>query len=411
MDHRQGTGSGSRSRYSTSHSSRTPYSSVVYVEDDVNSEGEPLLSVSERSSFDITLSDEERNPENEVEDEEEIWSGSRHRWRCPSRVSIKRTFRVRCLTSRRVVFILALNVLGSYVFYGLTQSPVVQSVLQGATTVPPDILAIVQQGLEDGLAWLLYPLGGLLADVYLGRHFTVQICMLTVWVANAIFSLSVAIGSNLAGAAGDAARSALLTWLPAACLIVNSTGGGLFQISLLVFGGDQLCDAPSDMVSSYIYWLYWTKNLGAFLGWAMYVGVVAMQPLDDYVKEFNFVPVLQPLLAVMVLTGALVFDTCTSRYYDAEHKNTNPIRLICGVMRNSKQWRRPPPFMSAFRYGEDPPTGLDFARQYHGGQYTDEEVEDVRTFWRVMVFILSQCGFMILYNGVCGNSYYGNSYS
>ena len=110
--------------------------------------------------------------------------------------------------------------------------------------------------------------------------------------------------------------------------------------------------------------------------------------------------VIHPMLSVTVLTVAIVFETCTSTLYDAEHKNTNPVQLVCGVIYNSRQWCQPPPFRSAFRYGEDPPSGLDYARQHHGGKYTDEEVEDVRTFGRIMVFILSLSGYMIIYSAV-----------
>ena len=387
----------SRSRYSTSHGSRTSYSSAVYFEDDANKEGEPLLSVSERSI--INVSDDDDDIADPRENKEAAISVSH--LRCPTRAGIKRSCRIRCLTSKPVVFILALNALVCYAFFGLTQKAVVQSVLKDTMIESRSgLIAVIQQGLEFGIAYLCYPLGGLLADVYVGRHLTMKICLLIVWLANAVFSLSAAFGSNLAGSAGAAEKSALLTWLPAVCLVVNSIGGGVFQISLLVFGGDQLCDAPSDVVSSYIYWVYWTKNLGGFLGWLLYTGVAIMQPLDTDIKQLNFVPALQPMLAVIALTAALVFDMCTSKHYDVEHKNTNPIRLICGVIRNSKQWRRPPPFMSAFRYGEDPPSGLDFARQHHGGRYTDEEVEDVRTFGRVMVFILSLSAFLLPYNGV-----------
>ena len=310
----------------------------------------------------------------------------------PTTATMKRNFVNRCLTSWPVASILFLNFLGSFAFFGTVQSSVVKAVFVH-TLIAEDIglLAVIQQALTVGL-YVFYPVGGILADVYLGRHMSARICLLLVWAASALFGVSTAIGYLLEGNANDI----FVTWLPLACLVLYTIASGVFGISLFVFGGDQLFDAPSDTVSSYIYWYWLTKNAGVFLGLLVHTGIVAIKPLED-ITAVRFVPVIQPMLSVAILTVAIVFDTCTSTLYDAEHKNTNPIRLVCGVIYNSRQWRQPPPFRSAFRYGEDPPSGLDYARQHHGGKYTDEEVEDVRTFGRIMVFLLSLSGFMILY--------------
>ena len=144
---------------------------------------------------------------------------------------------------------------------------------------------------------------------------------------------------------------------------------------ILVLRGDLFLDTCSNKVSSFI----WTDHFAEFLASLVNLVVEALKPLDKQFKGVSFVPVIQPILSATVLTVAVVFDTCTSTLYDAEHKNTNPVRLVCGVIYNSRQWRQPPPFRSAFRYGEDPPSGLDYARKHHGEKYTDEEVEDMRT--------------------------------
>ena len=319
----------------------------------------------------------------------------------PTTATMKRNFVNRCLTTWPVASILFLNFLGSFAFFGLVQSSIFQAVFVNTPIANKDsgLLAVINlQALTVG-PYVFYPIGGILADVYLGRHVSARICLLLVWAASAVFAVSAAIGNNLLE--GNA-NHIFVTWLPLACLVLYTIASGVFEISLFVFGGDQIFDAPSDTVSSYIYWYWLTKNAGIFLGLLVHTGITALKPLDDGIAGVNFVPVLQPMLSVTVLTVAIVFDTCTSTLYDAEHKNTNPVRLVCGVIYNSRQWRQPPPFRSAFRYGEDPPSGLDYARQHHGGKYTDEEVEDVRTFGRIMVFLLSLSGFMILYYAVSG---------
>ena len=362
-----------------------------------DAEREPLLSVSEHLER-VIVRDEDDAASQQGSCQELRSSTPRRRVFLPTRRGLKQNFSNRCIPrSRTVMSILVLNFLGSYAFYGIVQSSVVRSVFKGTITNDTGLVTVIQQALMVGIGYAFYPLGGILADVYIGRHRSVRFCLLLIWVASGLFAVSAAIGNNLDSAAESVVRDIFVTWLPMTCLVVYSAASGVFQISLLVFGGDQLLDAPSDTVSSYIYWYYWIKNLGQFFGTITYTGIAALKPLDNDIDTFNFVPVVQPVLSMVVLTVAIVFDTCTSMLYDAEHRNSNPIWLICGVLRNSKQWRQPPPFKSAFRYGEDPPTGLDYARQHHGGKYTDEDVEDVRTFGRVVLFILSLSGFMMLY--------------
>lgn len=313
------------------------------------------------------------------------------------RARFKKNWRSRCLTSSPVLIILLLSFLQSYAFYGIAQSSIINNILQKSSqTTDTGLYGIIQQGLQYGLAWLAYPLGGLLADVYLGRRRTFRICLFLLWVTNVVITFSIAIGTNLFDSDVSLTSSALLRWIPTVCLALQSISEGVFAISLFVFGGDQLFDAPSAMVSSYIYWWYWTKNLGSLVGFVGDTAIVSLHPLDDSLKA-NFTPFLQPLFSAIVLTVAIVLDIFTSQCYEAEHKNKNPISLVCGVVYNSKQWRQQPHFMSAFRYGEDPPKGLELARQYHGGHYTDEQVQDVRSFGRMITFLLPLSFFMITY--------------
>ena len=378
----------------------------VNYDRDGDAEREPLLSVSEHLDRVIVSDEKDVDEATPQQGSRESGSSTRRRLFLPTRRGLKQNFANRCIPrSRSVLSILVLNFLGSYAFYGIVQSSVVRSVFKGTLTNDTGLVTVIQQALMVGIGYSFYPLGGILADVYIGRHRSVRFCLLLIWAATGLFAVSAAIGNNLDNAAESVVRDVFVTWLPMTCLVIYSAASGVFQISLLVFGGDQLCDAPSETVSSYIYWYYWVKNLGQFLGTITYTGIAALKPLDNDIDAFNFVPVVQPVLSMAVLTVAIVFDTCTSMQYDAEHRNSNPIRLVCGVICNSRQWRQPPPFKSAFRYGEDPPSGLDYAREYHGGKYTDEDVEDVRTFGRVVLFILSLSGFMMLYYAVSLHAY------
>ena len=54
-----------------------------------------------------------------------------------------------------------------------------------------------------------------------------------------------------------------------------------------------------------------------------------------------------------------------------------------------------PVFRSAFTYGEVP-SRLDLAKDRYGGPFTTEEVEDVKTFGRILLVLISLFGFLLL---------------
>ena len=81
------------------------------------------------------------------------------------------------------------------------QSSVVQAVFVNTPIANNDsglkLLAVInQQALTVG-PYVFYPVGGILADVYLGRHVSARICLLLVWAASAVFAVSATIGNNL----------------------------------------------------------------------------------------------------------------------------------------------------------------------------------------------------------------------
>lgn len=306
----------------------------------------------------------------------------------PTRSGIKHVFWGRLLKTKSVIVVLVVGFLEAYAFFGFFNS--VKHYYEGRDEGSS---SITQIGLAYGFPALFFPIGGILSDVF-GRHRISRICLLLLWISNSVFTISISIVQNFEGVHfGEV--------IPICTLVTTSILHGIFQISWLTFGGDQLLDAPTSEVSSYIYWFYWVKNLGQTLGTVTFTCILLLSPLQFHEPMIpHIVPILQPFVSVLVLTGAIVLERWISDQFEVERNIANPISLICGVMKNSVTSRPKPAFISAFRYGEDPPSGLDFARDYHGGKYTDEEVEEVQTFWRMLVVLISVSGAMIVYSGV-----------
>ena len=153
--------------------------------------------------------------------------------------------------------------------------------------------------------------------------------------------------------------------------VVAGIGLGGFQANVIQFGIDQLTDASSTEISSFIIWYART----------FFSSVVPYLVLE---KESSSVH--RALLDVS-LCLALCLDLLFNNLLVKEPITRNPFKLIYGVMKymmRHKQRRQ----RSAFTYCEEEiPSRIDFGKSKYGGPFTTEQLEDVETFFRMLVVI------------------------
>lgn len=308
-------------------------------------------------------------------------------WRSSwSSKTVKQSFWRRLPKTKPVLYLLLLNLLQAYGFYMLSDLLTLQNSvfkrIDSADVSPIRNVIII------GFPSLFYPLGGILGDVYLGRHTISLVCLFILWISSIILTVILVACSYVS------TNLVLDVVIPVILLVVIGAVDGVFQINWLTFGADQLCNAPTEEVSSFIYYWYWSKNVGIVL--AIFTNT-ALSRVSTVVAGYGG---FSPLIAAVALTVALILHKLCKDNFDTEWTNMNPIKHICGVLCNAASSRPRHSFISAFRYGEDPPSGLEYARQYHGGKYTDEQVQDVRSFARIAIMIVTLSGFMATYAAV-----------
>ena len=96
-------------------------------------------------------------------------------------------------------------------------------------------------------------------------------------------------------------------------------------------------------------------------------------------------------ILVQLLVCFCISIAVSVSYFDSmllkEPVTQNPFKLIHKVIRyaiNNKY----PAYRSAFTYCEDElPSRIDFGKSKYGGPFTIEQVEDVKTFFRILVGI------------------------
>ena len=292
-----------------------------------------------------------------------------------------------------LVFIL--NVLESFVFYGAFDG-LLRLVLNNSD---PNLEFSLNIALTYSVGRLLYPIGGILADVYFGRFRMIRITLLMFWVAYAIMALALPLY-------GLALHPLVGITLPIiACVLLLVASGG-FETTIIPFGADQLSQgASSEEISSYFYWYYFGRQGGIFLFVLLSLGLYLIINVDNSTQlkgfDFQMIGAVEAFMFVVAMTLALCLQMCFQSCFFKDTTRSNPLKLVAGVICYAATVKRhAPKYRRAFRYGEAKQPRIELAKIEYDGIYSSEEVEDTKTFCQILLFLFSLGGFFVSYSGV-----------
>ena len=237
---------------------------------------------------------------------------------------------------------------------------------------------------------LSVPVAGFLADAYWGQFRFIVFGLLTWWLV----LIAVWIGMIFISTVGTDNVFPLLVYLVPACvlaLIAIFVGLPGFVSNIIQFGMSQLPYAPSEEINIYIHWVVWTMLLGFNMA-----GITALVDLNVYWERTA--PLTLTLMGLLVvIIGAIVLISIYCRHwFHTEYIIKNSYSLIWRVL-NFARKHRTPVSRSALTYCEnDPPSRIDLGKTKYGGPFTTEQVEDVKTFLRMLGLLLTTCPFFAL---------------
>ena len=104
------------------------------------------------------------------------------------------------------------------------------------------------------------PIAGWLADVYLGWYKVIQWSMWIMWVGSMLATLSSLIAHLVDSYASINGK------VTAAILVLQTIGFAGSQANICQFGIDQLPDASTNAIKSFISWFIWTYFTGGIAG-------------------------------------------------------------------------------------------------------------------------------------------------
>ena len=266
--------------------------------------------------------------------------------------------------------------------------------------------------LQEVLPKLFYPVAGWIADAKVGRYKVIRASLVFMWIGSVIllflsllrYSVTYS-PDNIPDNVNNRYQIVSKATLPFAIIvyILNAIGNAGFHANVIPFGLDQMEDGSAEQHSAFIHWYYWTRNFS----FGILVNLCVHANTNYCKAAFSFGPNRTPdafsseahfrlnfvllVCECAFLAAALCVDFIFSpKWLNKDPKTHYPLRRIWRIsnfVRKNKQLvgRRK---AITFTY-DAPPDRWDFAKRLYGGPFDGEDVEDVRTFWRVLVFISS----------------------
>lgn len=251
---------------------------------------------------------------------------------------------------------------------------------------------------------MFYPVAGWIADAFVGRYRVILAGFWMFIMGFGIILLSMALEWHIV---------TLNTWhmLPAiTATVLFMLGSASVESTIIPFGVDQIEQgAPSEEMSSYFFWYYFGRNLGYVANIiTIFVVDVVRSVINDRLglSEFNQLdnstsPIIIKmqmtidqsvvgLIALLTIAIALFLHFRFHHWFFMTHQRANAVASIYSILYFAATVKRQPPkYRRSFRYGEEKKSRLELAKVEFDGIFSAEEVEDVKTFLRILFFLMS----------------------
>ena len=151
---------------------------------------------------------------------------------------------------------------------------------------------------------------------------------------------------------------------------------------LIQLGLDQMPDASSDSIASFIFWYLGSLVTGLWIGSSIYTLLVGCISQTTALLVLSLFPVL--------FDGCvLCLDFLLSRkWLIIESSSPQSLKHIFRVLKFAVKHKAPLNRSALTYWEEDIPSRMDLAKSRYGGPFTTEQVEDVNTFLKLLVVFL-----------------------
>ena len=296
-----------------------------------------------------------------------------------------------CIPSKAGAYVLLSALVVGCIYYTLLGTTVAfinsteTSKISVYFSLPYAILALVM---------VFYPLSGFIADVCFGRFKIIRIslCLLLLFL---FFVCCVEImGLAKLHSIRFYNHPELFHSPLGVCVIILSLlaliffipGLAGYQANIIQFGLDQLLEVPTHYLGLFVHYVIWIFHLGSI--------PLLLFPLfwcNDYKIRYitQYILYTLPIPVLLLISILLIISRQKKHWFFAEDGQKNPYKTVFKVINFARKHKHPLQ-RSAFTYCDNYiPSRLDFTKERYGGPFTTEQVENVKTFLRILVVLLS----------------------
>ena len=268
----------------------------------------------------------------------------------------------------------------------------------------------------QGLVFITYPLIGLLADIKLTRYQMICLSCWVLFVSHAIVSIiSILVSTDTIVFYRNISVGVAFVLTFSLAIV----GKGMFESTVIQFGTDQMIEASSNQLSTFIHWYYWSLYIGNVC-----IDIIAAGILDylscchiritgtfDYhhhrkeVHKWLYLPPAIPQCCLCCITLLLLYLKKFKNYLNIEPVGVNPVKQIIDVLKYAYHHKYPVRRSALSYYQNTYPSRIDFGKIQYGGPFTNEQVEDTKTIFKLLVLLASLFGFHLSSNGFSTASY------
>ena len=278
----------------------------------------------------------------------------------------KPAYRVRWLKNRGAILIILWNLLVMSIYHLF-----IQGYKQGQLNNP---FNVNWTGLLIWCMALLFPIGGWLADTRVGRYKVIHYSMWIMWTGMVLATLGELLLANVGANCPKYVKSGIYLSLYS----FTAIGFGGFLSNIIHLGVDQLIDASASEITSFISWYTLTFYAS---GTTLHFVTDCVTDKDTFYIEVFFVAVC--------LTIVLCLDSLFHHILVNEPVvHGKSLRVIMGVIRYTIRNRYLRYNLTATCTTNNvTPSRFDVAKHMHGGPFTSQQVDNVRTFLWVLAII------------------------
>ena len=283
--------------------------------------------------------------------------------------------------------------LGFNITFTLVSNPEPSSCYASVPDTKPTNSLVISL-IQTCLYFVLYPILGWLTDTYINRQRAMKMSIVLCWLGSLLQVVSYCIQYGTCGLPTSFAKYGI-SLIALICLMI---GTACYQVNILVYGLDQLFEKANSHVRSFIHWMVWAQFIGFLVSYIAFV--------NDTVYQGELL-IITGLIVFIACTFAVFFDKAISHKFQPSPKLlqcNNPYKLVLRVLLYAKR-HKTPQNRSALTYWENSiPSRISLGKSKYGGPFTEDEIENVKTFFKMVVVLVSTFGFFIpnylLVNGV-----------